>query len=736
MLAAVSCVDENLRKPADAGNGEVRIEFAAEAPEEVVTKSDEGDTRIENAVVFAFDPDDGSCLAKQWSYIKDNRTMYMYLPSGETDLYAVCNLLDPESFMNRVGSLSDLQDEDITVPDWSGAYRGKYVMSGSVRAKKQDGVPVIIPVTRAAAQFNIRIFFRPVTGGHEFKTSEVAVHNVPAGTWILPRQGSERPALSETSGTGTDIVANHNFVLAESGSRDDWTYSDIEGDMQAGYFEKGTIALEGDIASDEGASASFSIFENRRGILDASVSDPPSENDPYAVNWPELYNRSETDKTLYAQLWKKGLHDNVCLKSHKQHAGMGFATYITISGVYIIGARQQETVYTIYLGNDNYGSFDVERNFRYDMDITIRTIDEADTRIDKEDIGGMKVYYDSESTLDSHCNSVQTLMYSPGRWEMWVENPDETPWIELSAASDYSPLFLGDSDDPGKGGYRLEGESGLRYVFVHTDEFVPDLGSPEENNSVPVRKGTVCYRESGKPEIGRFTVMQYPAQMVILHIEHDVNNLMKEVRDTFYVERILEKRYLEWGFSTYWNFEIDELISKGRWDGLNNTRVLYDSALNGGKYGTLPAYPSYEGAEGENRIPNNVALRYIVDKNRDRNGNGYVDRDEIMWFMPGIEEMAALYEAREQLLVEFDGSDDYFFSSTPSSSDPNGITAGYACYIKMGTGKTGIAQRNNEYNVIACRRTNAWRGPDTASGSGSVSKDDNWAEEEVIMPKN
>ena len=41
MLAAVSCVDENLRKPADAGNGEVRIEFAAEAPEEVVEDYEE-----------------------------------------------------------------------------------------------------------------------------------------------------------------------------------------------------------------------------------------------------------------------------------------------------------------------------------------------------------------------------------------------------------------------------------------------------------------------------------------------------------------------------------------------------------------------------------------------------------------------------------------------------------------------------------------------------------------------
>lgn len=483
-------------------------------------------------------------------------------------------------------------------------------------------------------------------------------------------------------------------------------------------------------------ATSFSIFENRRGILDTAQSDPPKADDPYAVNWPLIYDKADQEKTLYAQLWKKGLHDNVCQKEHQVHAGMDFASYMTISGVYIMGNKQMETVYYVYLGKDNYSSFDVERNHQYDMEITIRTIDEAETRVDKEEIGGIRLYYDSETVLDSHCNSVQTLMYSPRNWEVWVENPDETPWLELSATSEYKPLFLGNGRAQDNAGFRVTGDAGLRYIYVHTDEFVPDLGSPEANNSVPVRQGRISYREIGTPDVYSFTVKQYPAQMVVLYIEHDVNNLMKEVRDTFYVERILEKKHLEWGFTKYWNFEIDELISKGQWDGLNNTRVLYDSAMEGGKYGIGPAYPSSGSTVGENRIPNNVALRYILEKNRDRNGDGQIGRDEIMWFMPAINELEALYEARNQWLVEFEGDDDYFFSSSPSSSDPNGITTGYAYYMKMGTGKTGLARRSNEYNVIACRRINAWKGPETAAGSGTADKNDSWTDEDFIMPKN
>ena len=736
LLLAVSCVKENLQEPGRPGDGEVRIAFAAQTPDEVYTKAGDGDSRIENALVFVFNPSDGSCLAKQWSYIEDDKTMYMYLPSGQVSLYAVCNLLDPETMMNSVNSLSDLQDEEVTIQDWTGAYKGKYIMSGSLTTQKVEGETIVIPVERIAAQFNVTLKFEPViTQGHQFMVSEVSLHNIPSGTWILPRSGSARPALEERSGAGDDIETSHNFVLESTGSRDDWTYSEVKEDMAARYFQSATLTLDGDISSTEGASVSFSIFENRRGVLDTGISTPPALNDPYAVNWPLIYNRLDSEKALYAQLWKKGLHDNVCLKDHAQHFGMDCATYMTIKGVYIMGDQKHETEYFVYLGNDNFSSFDVDRNHRYTMDVVIRTIDQADTRVNSEEIGGIKFYYDSEMTLDSHCNAVQTLLYSTHGWEVWVENPDRTPWLELSTTSDYKPQFLGSPAASENAGFRITGEGGLRYVYVHTDEFVPDLGSPEENNKVPVREGTICYREQGSSDISRCTVKQYPAQMVILYIEHDVNNLMQEVRDTFYVERILEKRHLEWGFTTYWNFEIDELISKGQWDGLKDTRTLYDAALVGGKYGIGPAYQESETIFGENRIPNNVALRYVLDKNRDRNGNGYIDRDEIMWFMPAINELEALYEARDQWLVEFEGDDDYFFSSSPSSADPNGITTGYAYYIKMGNGKTGLAQRDNEYNVIACRRTNAWKGPDTASGSGTVSKDESWDNEEVIMPK-
>lgn len=735
---ASSCSVEPLPEPAaPAGDGDVLISFVAESPDEIYTRAGESDSRIENAVVFAF-ADDGRCLAKQWSYIEGSPAqMYMYLPSGDFSLYAVCNLLDPETVLNRVESLEDLQEEAVTITDITGAFKGNYIMSGNtgVMQKPSDRKTVVhIPVTRLAAQFNLKVLFAPVVSTDEFQVSKVTLHNVPTGSWVLARDSSPRPSLENVS---SPVNPDTDFVLANIGSTDDWAYDSAVGNMSRHYFTGGTVQMSGaDIKS--GLEGSFSMFENRRGVLDTRISSPAVETDPFAVNWPDLYLRDADERRAYAQLWKKGLADNASgiTDSHSRTNGMSFATYLTIEGVYMMGQNmRREVSYHVYLGNDNFSSFDIERNHRYNMEVTIHTIDQADTRVDWEDLSTMKIYYDEEADLDAHCNSVQTLLYSPGNWEAWVETPDATPWLELSVSGDYKPMFLGAQTSDGTAGFRIEGEAGMRYIYVHTDEYVPDLGSPEANNSVPVRTGTVCYRRIGTDAVSRFTVTQYPAQMVILHIGYDVHT-MKEVRDTFYVEHFLEKKHLRWGFDTYWSFDMDDMIASGQWDGLSNTRRLYDAAIDGDKWGIGPAYPEgqYEG-EGSDRIPDNVALRYIIEKNRDRNGNGYIDRDEIMWFMPAINEMEALYDAKGELLVQFDNSDEYFFSSSPSASDPNGMTNGYAYYIKMGNGKTGIAQRSNNYNVIACRRTNAWKGPQTGAGSGTVVKDETWNEEEVIMPK-
>jgi len=714
MLAACliwsGCKDDMMEENGTFKEGTVTLQFAVQGSQEVETRANDesdGDSRLDNALVFAFD-ENGNCVAKQWTYLDGGTTMSMYLPSSTNTLCAVCNLLDPETVMNKVSKRVDLNAQAVTISEADGAYKGKYVMSGELTTLPGD---YTINLTRLAAQFNVTVKFAPSVASDEFMLSEISLHNIPRGSWLFD-QSSENTLIEEQK--------KDNFATADGGQKGDYVYSETPAVMQTRFFEEEVLDWEDKVyaegetkeTNEYAVETTFNIFENRRGTM-------ATTNEGKTINWPDL---SGDNMTEYAQLFKRQLAKN---------AGFTYATYMTIKGVYrMAGGTDYETTYYIYLGNDNYSDYNVNRNTRYNLTVTIRTVEQADTRVEPVTLGDMKVYYNENEVLDTHFNAVQTLLYSPGKWEMWVENPDENPWLELSMEKEYIPQSLGTSTNDGAG-TRLTGTAGMDYIYVHTDEYVPVIASPQQNTASLLRQARIGYRwqkEDGTfSETKYFTVTQYPAQMVVLHMKYDVHT-MKEVRDTFYVERVLEKKNLKWGFEHYWSFVTDDLIASGMWDGLSNTRKLYDVALNGDKWGVEPAYP-------DGVIPSDVALSNVIEKNRDRNGNGKIDYNEIVWYMPAVYELQALQEALAAQNVTFEGGDDFFFSSTPSSADPAGITTGFAWYVKMQNGKSALAQRDRQYNVIALRRKNAWKGPETAGGNGSVDKNDEWDEEEVIMPK-
>ena len=81
-------------------------------------------------------------------------------------------------------------------------------------------------------------------------------------------------------------------------------------------------------------------------------------------------------------------------KQLAKNAGFTYATYMAIKGVYrMAGGTDYETTYYVYLGNDNYSDYNVNRNTKYDLTVTIRTVEQADTRVEPDILGDMKVYY-------------------------------------------------------------------------------------------------------------------------------------------------------------------------------------------------------------------------------------------------------------------------------------------------------------------------------------------------------
>lgn len=718
----VGCTDE-LESGVGYGpqEGEVMIELALPSSPVITTRANADNTKEEtiwNVAIFVFN-DTGDCTNKFYQTSSQNISyVNVYLQSADESVYAVCNYPEPGNLVNSVTSLDDLKEWKLEITAADGAYPGYYVMSGFLTVNSAPEYKISLYRLAAHLEFTVKV--EPETAGEDFKISEMYICGIPKGSYLL--DGGVRTADTET----------------EMG---DWVYNTVPTAMRANYFAEYKLNYEEE--TDGSISASFDQFENRRG----AVEDIPG-------NWPEL-NGLENDEnyTYYKQLYKrtraKDYPDNVgniplskdgekikeeeLIKDPNVQKGQFYnATYLRIDGVYqeATGATY-ETSYYIYLGADNYRDFNIKRNYWYNHIITIKAYDDYDHRVTGDLLSGLSVYASLEEPLDAHCNVVKALMFAPEDWTVYVENPDETPWLEISTSAVYKPYIIGNASTGDEAAFSISGMKGLRYFYIHTDDYIPELIDPSENprEEEKIREGVIVCECDGLTE--RLTVKQLPAQMVIYHTNYDPHTMVA-VNDTFFIERKLEQKYLPWGFFHYWSFITDDLIASGTWDGLSNTRRLYDVALNGDKWNIEPAYPEEEYPGG---IPYDHALGYVIAKNRDRNGNGKIDYNEIMWYWPATKELQAIWDTKGSL--DFEGMEETYHASTPSAADAEGITPGFSVYVSMKEGsKWSVGQRDREYNVIACRRKNAWKGPQEGTAGGGVAIDPEWnGEEEIIVPR-
>lgn len=729
--------------------GMVTIHLTSDKGTDIITRANEcpdcnDQEAIENVMLMIFkadtnNPNDSVLVNMAYQeLIEDNNSVSIYMTAVEGQrLYALCNLpgdVVEELQGAKAGTykLSQLREQVIEIDQPDGAFTGRYIMTGNTSIELESGnllkKDYSVCVSRLVTNLNFTITFNPATAGDKFLISGVYIHNIPAGSMLLETvQSNSLEAGKDYAGKTDDKYFNLRLdsdVDSYDGSEGLWLdYSETMADTY---------------------TASFQMFENRQGGLDeenstkdywSSLSSLEGEKDE---NGNDLYKK-------YQQIKKRELAIN---------EGFQYATYITIHGVYQDAGTSlaQEVTYFVYLGADNYKDYNICRNHNYIYEITIYDVDKTDTRVLSNYLDHVTVYGNFDQILDAHPNVTQALLYSPNAWKVRVANPDETPWLEVSTSARYIPNIAG-QHKADAATFTLEGNGGLQYFYIHTDEFVPyqekpgEILSPQANypdSNSPYRTGKIiCESGDVKEEI---EIKQYAAQQVVCHIKYDIHT-RKEVLDTFYVERVLEQKNLSWGFDHYWSLITDDLIAAGQWDGLANTRRLYEAATQGDKYDIESAYPD--------GIPSDIALGYAINKNRDRNGDGKITYDEIVWYLPAANEMQAAYGHNK---VSLEDAGDYymdaenigkivldpdvtgnFHTSSPSVADPAGITPGRSYYVDMSSGKKAIGLRSRRYNVLCARRKPGFFGnPNENTGiGGSVGNNPNWNEdEEQIMDKN
>lgn len=737
----------------DVAEGMVDIYLSQPDATAITTRAgeDEAANRIENVVLFVFDsngtllntPVQQSVTVADGNHDLPTYKVRTYLPSNKSSLYAVCNYDEADDLIAKVTSVDALKDCVVEIESVEDAFKGVYVMEGSTTNFPEDG-RITVPVTRIASHHAFTIYFDPENEDDQFKLVNLSVFNVPKKTKLLK---DESYSCGENE-VGCIAAVDAAFTEVDYLGKD----TDTEGDAGTEAESSGRIDIDFSKSTGVGLpdkyTAELNVFDNRRGRTEDKTIDE-------ALGLTAGY--SDEDKAAIRQIFKKDLANGVGSFSNK--ASHPYATCMVIEGIYEDAANDvsYDVKYYIYLGHNNYSDFNVVRNHKYNYTITIKACDVIDTRVDADAIASISFKVSKQSQpFDAHYNAREALLYCTTGWKVYVKNPDQTPWLEVSTSPVYKPRKLGDSGaDNTYAQFSLSGGAGMQYIYIHTDEYVPDIDSPDGNSGKnKERSGTIVCESADGTKKTEFTVTQVPAQLVKV-ISWDIDN-PGTVDKMFFVERIEEERYKDWGFRGYWSLAMDNLISTGDYDGMVNTQKQYVMAYWGDKdsetfkdveLDVIPVAPwTFDGRQnafyreqGEpmSSLSTTFALGYALSKNRDMDGNGLIDYDEIRWYLPAMDQLMAIYKATKDienpLDLELEGKT--YWSSTPSVSDRDGITPGRAYYVDMEEGKTAIGLRSQSMGVIVCR--DAGIEPDnTGLGTGNVGTEDNWDDEEdVNMPK-
>ncbi len=787
-MALGACQDDlGLNNPQGGSPQEGMVEIYLSQPDMpvILTRAngqEDVDNRVDNVILFAFDAEGNICNTPVQQSVYESTVLNTdyrfraYLPKDRAVLYAVCNYDDAEGLIDAVKSLDDLKKYTYDIQSVDDAFKGVYVMEGSI-AQDKEGNPLIIPVTRVVSRHTFTITVDPEHEGDEFKLSSVSLFNVPKRTYLI--QDEYDYEENHTQNWTHDAVSMQegadaaNFYLSPDDPGDFDQTSQLS-DMQFLETTKDNAK--------ETYTATAHLFENRRGGV--------SQTDVYTDLG--ITDAPEDEQLLMRQIFKRDLAKGEGMYEGKDRPTFSHATCLVIEGIYKTEAGDTDVNtnvrYFVYLGHDNFGDFNVVRNYDYQYDITIRACDEIDTRVLTKNVGEINfTVAKPNQPFDAHFNVREVLLYCSTGWEVYVKDADEHPWIELSASTTYHPRPLDNTIQDNNNEYakaHLKSDvGGTSYVYIHTDEYVPKI-EDVNSNQVDPRKATIVFKYEGQSEEiaieqgQTFEVVQYPAQLVMVK-ESNIAGMGTGKEHYFYVERIIEEKYKNWGFPSFWSLEMDRLIAAGQFDGLLDCRTLYvlsywgdqlsdsrkaredekvvnDPLPAGFEYqreGRQDAYywqaydengdfqaPSKGEAAIKDFIPNTTALGYALRKNRDRNGNGRIDYDEMYWYVPSMHQLEAIYEAienRQLYGLQGEGEqyaplslDGNYWSSTPSVSDAGGITPGRAYYVNMDLdkGKAAIALRDQSYNVIVCRELDNVYEPLEGNGGGHIEWGD-WEED-------
>lgn len=730
LLLAFSCTQDEIRSSSpDLTEGlpvDVKLNFGVPAATVVTraTSPEEDEYKVNNLYVLIFNSDGSKATGQFFTYrdlqehtekpgaSQTSGKISIHTTSGSgKKVYGIANITDDISrtFTNSIMSLkvSDLEaitsltelQKLTTELQQSVTARGtNFLMSGSTHSGTVD-IPAQSTAIDLSSNPDYIIRLQRLDAKVSFKVSAIP------GVTFIPREWKVVKASRLSS-----VIANTTDAEPADGTR--------------GYFESGWNRFEGE-GEDFGKTFSFYVLENRKS---------PRQNIPQEGDAAKRYACREKQEKKPLPDGKDPEKPGHTVNNGDYIYADSNSTYVVMTGyIQYTYAEGQEVsanvIYTIHLGylNNDPNDYNTPRNSHYIYHVTIESADKIILEVDS----GNETQPGSEGNvtiaekiynLDAHYETV-CVNFHARQIDNTLTWYISTPFSEgipsgMSVPKDYQWIKFRLNEKNGSG-YKqtfvlYPGKTSLCPENIGYNELTTNSGLIDvkqlvrilKENREHLREGNTLFDSGDKITFTAFIDENYyetdpttgnsPASLwkkFVNQPERIMNILsrtqyspdgesVKTVAVASFRQKSIQTMYnveADEGLQTAWGTEVvQETEKRPFWNaGVTYSNIDYNSPTNGRKNSILlwdannADWNTYiDPASGNIKSAYNYARYACMQRNRDNDGNGRIDPDEVRWYLAAINQLTDLWIGENSFDSEarlFKGTtwvEDFYVSST------------------------------------------------------------------------
>ncbi|MCL3850520.1 DUF4906 domain-containing protein [Parabacteroides sp. GYB001] len=658
----LGCSDEDLAKKDTVVDGiptTVKFGFSTDALVKVVTKSqlsEETESRVEDLFVLIFHEVNGNWVVEKSDWVTDGMneskgSFTWNITSGTKRIFAVANskvsaynalsqnLENVETFEEFKNLSAEMETNDI--------FRtGALLMCGSYGDTDLGEVTIDSSVNATYNSLKLkrvdsRITFSVLCNNSraKFTPKEWYVVNIPKKSYVLGRKDG-------------DIMK---------------TSQDLAEDYSSYYYEKSSPKNFEKLSTDSKGGGSFTFYmaENMREALNP-IKDYQER---------EKQKKTDTGELVPEKEWnyvENGAFENVEAE----------ATYVVMTGTYVEEASnlRAEVRYTVHLGYvNNVSDFHSDRNKAYTYTVTINGVNNIITEVkdgteNQPGAEGQVIISQDLKLVDSHYD-IQTITFDLDKVSENASFAVKTPYDKNNegydcktgelTASDYKWVqFLENKNgSTSLQAYPLQGQ-GLKSIKDVIDDLYKRSQSSENKDKSKKVVYTVFIDEfyydtdpkSGKTVSWKEFVNQPNREMHILcNTAYSPDKASSLTTSSFMISQRSIKTFYDIenpSVSTAWGIETEtegykRVTAKsrsGRSDSNGHDNMIAEGVVD-------KDWNKYV-AVSTNKQKSEDAYTACMQRNRDLNGNGVIDENEVKWYLPAENQMFGYWIGKDALPSE------------------------------------------------------------------------------------